>query len=311
MKYIYILFVALCFLACKNRSSVDIVDKSPNPVKKTVLLRKSPLNAVLNIERLGLLDSMIVCKSVNTDNLFYCLDRKTFAVIDSMGVKGGGAEEFVAPHFISGAHSWMVADNGRRDIVWKKNGITTRRVPLNIQTTLFNPMFYADSLLCFVENYPNKLIWRLYNYETGETVDKVVFKDEDEKENASLNDFTYGIGTDYLAIAQLNFNKIFIYERKNEKMELRHIVRGEEVSGKLYYSNIACSHNRIYALYQGNVNLENQTGKSLIEVYSLDGKLLESLEIDIIADRFLLDEENNRILLLSPFDDDNIYFLSL
>lgn len=310
-RHLYALLVAFCFSACQNQSKVNTINKNLEPIVKDASLQKVPIDAVLGIESMSILDSMIVCRSANTDRLFYCLDRKTFAVIDSMGTKGGGADEFVAPHFVAGANDWMIVDNGKRDIVWVKENVKIRKVPLNIQSTLSAPMLYSDSLMCFIENYPNELIWELYNYETGKIVDKVTFKDEEQKGNAYLYDFAYGIGPDYLAIAQLNFNKIFIYKMKNKKMELRSIVQGIEEEGKLYYSNITCLQDRIYALYQGHVDLDNKTGESVIEVYSLDGELLELLKTNIIADRFLLDKENNRILLLSPFDDDHIYWVSL
>lgn len=309
--HIYGIAVALGLYACQNHSKVNIINKNLNPIVKDVLLQKVQLDAVLGIESLSLCDSMIICKSANTDRFFYSMDRKTFAVVDSMGIKGGAADEFVAPHIVFGANDLMIVDNGKRDIVWRKDGVMIRKVPLKIQSTLSDPKFYSDSLICFIENYPNELNWELYNYETGKIVDKVTFKDEEQKGNAFIYDFTYCIGPNYLVIAQLKFNKIFIYEMKNKQMELRNIVKGSESEGRFYYSNITCSSDRIYALYQGNVDLKNQTGESVIEVYSLDGELLEVLRMNIVADRFLLDQENNWIVLLSPFDDDHIYLTSL
>lgn len=309
--HIYVLLVAFFFSACQDQPKVNMVNKSSDPIVKNVRLEKIPLNAILNIESLSLLDSVIVCKSASTDRLFYHLDKNTFAVVDSMGIKGSGADDFVAPHFVAGATDWMVVDNGKRDIIWRKDNATMRKVLLNIQSALSYPKFYSDSLMCFIENYPNELIWELYNYETGRIIDKIVFKDEKQEGNASKYDFTYCVGLNYLAIAQLRFNKIFIYEMKNAKMELQTIVEGDEAEGHFYYSNIICSRDRIYALYQGAINLENRTGESVIEVYSKEGTLLELLKTNIIADRFLLDEACARILLLSPFDDNHIYRMSL
>lgn len=309
--HIYAFLVAFCFSACQDDSKVTIINKNLGAVVKNVSLQKVPLNAVLAIESLSLLDSIIVCKSANTDRFFYSLNKNTFAVVDSMGIKGGGADEFVAPHLVTGANDWMVVDNGKRDITWRKDGVAIRKVPLNIQSTLCDPKFYSDSLMCFIENYPNELIWELYDYETGKIIDKVIFKDEQQKGNASIYDFTYDIRPNQLVIAQLKFNKIFIYKMKNKKMELQSIVKGDEKEGNFYYSSIICSRDRIYALYQGNIDLNSQTGESVIEVYSWNGELLELLNTNIIVDRFLLDEENNRILLLSPFDDDHIYWVSL
>ena len=70
---------------------------------------------------------------------------------------------------------------------------------------------------------------------------------------------------------------------------------------RITYSDIACG-NYIYLLSQKNVNVEDATGFSEIEIYDYDGVCIKKLVLNIIADKMLLDEANHRLLLTSIED---------
>lgn len=295
----------------EKSNAADVLPKGSFPVEKEGALKKIPLHYLLNIEAWSWFGDRIVCKSSGTDSPFYCLDPVNFSVVDSVGKIGPGPGELIAPHFVSGARRWMVADNGRREIIWYEGGRIVGKTGLKTGAALNAPALYADSLICFIENTPHQLAWRLYNYETGREVTHIAFQDKEQKGKAEQYDFTYATGKNFLAIARLYSDQVFIYEMGNGKTELRHTIRGTTEEGKFYYSSVVCSGDRLYLLNQEEVDLAAGTGRSRIEIYSLDGKPQARIAVPLIADRFLVDRQRGRILLLSPFDDDHVYALSM
>lgn len=305
----------LAFTVCGRQAeecvTADVLPKGPFPVERNGELVKHPLNYLLAVEEWGWLDSVIVCKSPGTGMPFYCLDPATWTVVDSIGKIGPGPGELIAPHFIAGARRRMIADNGRRELVWYEGGRIAGKTGLKTGAPVNFPSFYADSLICFIENYPDELVWRLYNYVTGREAVHVAFQDKEKKGKAEQYDFTYATGKNYLAIARLYSNQVLIYDLKDGKAELRHTIRGKTDDGRFYYSAVVRSGDKIYLLNQENVDPAAETGRSRVEVFSLDGRPLECITIPLIADRFLVDGKRGRILFLSPFDDEFIYTLSL
>lgn len=130
--------------------------------------------------------------------------------------------------------------------------------------------------------------------------------DTSNKGNASLYDFVWNSNhANRIVIAHQHSERYIVYETDSEHRIVESRIfdtKDDSFSpDRITYSDIACG-NYIYLLSQKNVNVEDATGFSEIEIYDYDGVCIKKLVLNIVADKMLLDEANHRLLLTSIED---------
>lgn len=311
-----ILLCCISFACQTEKPNQKTIQKGKFINKTEASTSKMSYNTIMDIDYWSLSDSLIICKCNEADYCFYLFNKNDISLFSSYGIRGDGPDEFVAPHIIRKGNNLKILDNGKRNIrsfEIKDSVISTSKIfPLQTNDLYDLTTNYSDSLLCMASNNPNSLKLSLYNYYIGNTVDSILFHDPEKKSNSFIYNFFFDITNDKLVIAHTFLERISIYNIKEEGFTHQLTIDGniptEFGQNKIvYYTDVACNSNKIYCLTQRSQYAKNKY--STVEVLSWDGTLEKEITLDIFATRILIDNEKKRLILFSPSDEDNIYFL--
>lgn len=266
--------------------------------KYSIQTRSISTDAILSIDEWLLDDTLVVCATHKNEYCFYRLHVDSFHLIDSLGKRGNGPDEFVFPQISSHSSGvYYVIDNGRnKSYFMNKDNITP------IRTKKQNGLIAAPRLINYpivghVENMQSKKVWKKQNILTGEILDSLCI------ESAMSEDLYWSCFGDKVVIGFLNQNQFAVGTQENEEMMCWTLFAGYTQKNKLYYSDVVCGENCFYLLSQQQVDMRGGSGYSTIEVYDMKGRPLVCIDLDIVARRMLIDEKNKRVMLLSPLDD--------
>lgn len=322
MKPIHnILLIFLCCIsfACQTDNlNQKTIQKGKFTTKIETTTSKVSHNTIMDLDYWSLLDSLVICKCNEADYCFYLLNKNDMSLFSSHGIRGDGPDEFVAPHIIRKGKNLNILDNGKRNIRFFeiKDSIitTTKTFPLRTTDLYDLTTNYADSLLCMSSNNPHFLKLSLYNYYTGITIDSICFNDSEIKGNSFIYSYFFDIANNKMVLAHTFLERISIYSVKPEgfthELTINGTIPKDFGQNKIiYYTDVACTSDKIYCLIQKSQYAKNKY--STIEVLNWDGSFEKEIKLDIFATRVLIDNEKNKLILFSPSDEDNIYFLDI
>lgn len=216
----YIIITVTCFLlhGCKINMGHDrqgrIIMRQPFEEEKVINPTFVPIDTMIAFENWSMGDSLLWVESNGTENFFYALRSNDFKIKHALGKKGDGPEEFVMPHLVQGASELIVLDNALHSIRWLslETGLIEREKRLSLQNTYWQPCYFDRNTLCFIQNSPNELMWAIYDMNTQEIIDSLLFADKTGKGNAIQYEFVYYVDTVQLAIAFSHDNAVSYYK---------------------------------------------------------------------------------------------------
>lgn len=315
-------FTSKCFLLLVLIMQVGCSDSDKSPEwdlrkdksnyflqKYSIPTRPISIDATLSIDEWLLDDTLVVCTTYKNAYCFYRLRVDSFHLIDSLGKRGNGPDEFIFPHISSHSSGvYYVIDNGKNKSYFiNKDSIT------QIQTKKKSGLITAPQLINYpivgyVEDLQSKKIWRKQNMLTGETLDSLCIEGI-EGSAMSENLYWSHLG-DKVVLGFLNQNQFAVGTPDNAARMRWTLFTGNTQTEKLYYSDVVCGEKCFYLLSQQQVDMKKKSGYSMVEIYDMEGQSLACIDLDIIARRMLVDEKNKKIILLSPLDD-NIHIGTL
>lgn len=254
-----------------------------------------------------MLDGEIVCKTESPEALYTVLDSSAFSKKYVFGKKGHGKNEWVAPHILAKTEQGLlVLDNGDKKLYSVKDAEIQSVKKCSLRDAVNDAKEIEYPVIGYVSTTPDAQYLKLTNVENDNAIDSISFVDTSNKGNASLYDFVWNSNhANRIVIAHQHSERYIVYETDSEHriVESRTFDTKDDSFSpdRITYSDIACG-NYIYLLSQKNVNVEDATGFSEIEIYDYDGVCIKKLVLNIIADKMLLDEANHRLLLTSIED---------
>lgn len=314
--YMFCLLGSVLCAACSDNKPKSAPNEIGKLKEETKTSSKVMLNPQWGIDGLvGVKDGSLVCKSSHAEFFYYVLDGKDFSLEKSFGVKGNGRNEWVAPCLLLSLEKGIsyVLDNGTRKMTTLKNYAVSLVSDSKVDGIANLPQVHGR-YLCYSDEKPNRIAFRLNDFTTNEALDSVVFEDSQRQGNSYLDAFVYAIHGETVVLAQ-NLKDCFEVYQLSSDSRLRHIceVRGVGQTDEdrfVYYSSVALDDSHIYMLSQRHVDVGNQSGYSSIEVYDMDGKALRNIHLDFIASQMVLNPATHSLLLLSALDG-NLYVVSV
>ncbi len=277
-RTIYILFIiaTLFFAGCKNGERKDTtISNSKNFAIATSV----------ETESIQLPDSISIKDWVNSKNEILCLTEKadyTFSILsldslkplNSFGKRGHGPQEMVSPHvLVSDNGKFSVLDNGKRKIYEMGNMQWTNEKDISSFDTFNLPKVFGDSLIVYQEATPNVLRLKVYNPAASGAQTVTSFPETEDADNSDLFDFVFDTHKNLIVTANLYADKFTIMETGKDIKP----IRKTEISGndrfnpnRIVYSDIICD-DVIYLLCQENVDVNDYSGFSTIEIYDYSG----------------------------------------
>lgn len=290
----------------KKQCEWDLCKEKSNDFLKKYSISTQPIStdATISIDEWLLDDTLVVCTTSKNEYCFYRLQADNFNLIDSLGKRGNGPNEFVFPHI--SRHSfgiYYVIDNGNnKSYVVSKDSIVQLRFK-NQNYLITAPQMINYPIIGYVKDLQSEKIWRKQNMLSGETLDSLHIREIKSKNGIIGNDFSWSHCGDKVVLGFLYQNQFAVGIQENNMPTQWTLFSGDTQTDGLYYSDVVCGEECIYLLSQQQVNMKTQSGYSKVDIYNYDGRPLASIDLDIIARRMLIDEEDKRIILLSPLDD--------
>lgn len=248
-------------------------------------------------------DSTIICKTEDDNAVYAILDKETLQKTSDFGKIGHGNKEWINPFLIAAnGNNIIVADNGTRKIYNVAGGKIEDRQKLAGTELLNDPKSISYPIIGYVAMSPKSMGLKITNIEQMQTIDSICFTSKDG--NSQIYEFAWACHDSHIVIANQHANQFILCTLDGDK----HIKNKEFFEGKaafdenkVFYTDAACDNNFVYLLSQKQVNMEDGSGHSEIEIYDFNGKPQRKLVLDFIAFKMLLD--NNRLLLTSVADD--------
>ncbi len=318
-KYTYIIIaITYCFFTgCKVNTDTSrqgqVVIRQTFKKEIYATPKSMSIDTMMAFENWNIIDSLLLIESNGTEDFFYVFHSDNFKMEHSFGKKGNGPEEFIMPHLIQGAPDIMILDNALHSINWLSSdtGLIERKTMLPLQNTYWQPHYFDENTLCFIQNSPNELKWVIYDMQTKEIKDSLLFIDETNKGNTIQYEFAYYVDTTQLAISFNYDNVTSYYKIHNKKLIPQFTIKGERLDDKMYGTGVFIFRDNIYVLNQENIDMQTHKGESYLDVYSKGGDSLCRVHLNMIAGCMLLDLRNERILFYSPENEDAFFSILL
>ncbi len=315
--YIVITLISCLLTCCKVNTDVrkhgQVVIRQAFEKEIYVTPKSMPIDTIIAFENWNIVDSLLLVESNGTEDFFYVLHSDNFKMEHSFGKKGNGPEEFIMPHLVQGSPEIMILDNALHSINWLSSdtGLIERKTMLPLQNTYWQPHYFDENTLCFIQNSPNELKWVIYDIQTKEIKDSLLFIDETNKGNAIQYEFAYYVDTTQLAISFNYNNAISYYKIHNKKLIPQFTIKGEKQDDKMYGTDVFILGDNIYVLNQENIDMQTHKGETYLDVYSKKGNSLCRIHLNIIAGCMLLDLQNGKVLFYSPENEDAFFSVHL
>ncbi len=315
--------------ACAKPQTPEI--KKDFPKKVTLTESKKIFQDVIILpSSMTIIDNYLLTLSDKTDTLIHIFSLPDLKIIKSIGVKGGGPDDFNLAKFCINESSYLyIFDyfNINSRVIKKIDFQSTNKYKtikkygisgFDDFSTFFTPHILNDTLLYYVNVSKGKCSINSFNLNSQKIV--LSSKYEIKKEETNFNPFYY------INKGAINMNKqtvAYFYLYKDQidfydtNLKPKKIVIGEAPSkinnpddaleNKVYYMSTFAGTNKLY--------FKNCKGKSLetakqnpqyIEVFDNEGNPLIEYKIEKPFIHFVVDEKNNKIYVTSKDED---YFI--
>ena len=97
MKSIFYLFIVLLLYSCREADREKDVVAEDNIIHPVV--HRIAFKQLLNVDKIGVYDSLSVLINRKTDSIFYVYNSSDFAYRGAWGAQGNGPEDFQFPFF--------------------------------------------------------------------------------------------------------------------------------------------------------------------------------------------------------------------
>lgn len=310
LRFFYALYLLGCiFLTSCECNKPKSISNDINKIRiENKTADKFVLKSQWNIKSMvGIKDGSLICKSNNNENIYYVLNSQKFSLGKTFGVRGNGKDEWNFPNLLLSQEKGVsyVIDNGKRKITVLRDYSISEIIDSPIKGIVNNPKMYGK-YLCYSDENPDKIVFRLNDFKTCEPLDSVEFEDDTHKGCSYLHSFVYDNNDKTVVLAHTLKDSFEIYSISPDS-HLQQIceVKGDGLADEkknAYYYSAVIDENKIYLLSQRHVDIKSQSGYSSIEVYGLDGKALRNIRLDFIASQMRMNPENHTLLLLSETD---------
>lgn len=340
MKNFFFFIIAIILSSCTGTNQVKeiiIENNITNPV-----VHRVEAEQLLNVDKIGVYDTLSVFINRGTDSIFYMYDSSDFTYKGACGVIGNGPEDFQFPFFLKKANDnngiinlYDVNAAAFKDINVKKllrrepNAIMSMKMPTLL---IGSPDLHLKNDSCFIGNIDSGSgLYFIYdsNKDKIKWVEfpKLLQSPQGDFTVMNMNRITLNFESDRVVSAMGYYNLLFLYNSKNDlikTVQLGHdeisptVVDGYHISGDNFICcrDITSSDKAVYVLEQ-NIREKDfekvDNVPSRIVVFDWDLKYLKTYLLPHYSLGFVYDKFHNRILYtaLNSEGGTDIYFFYL
>lgn len=322
-KFAYILLLFIILESCSRIEKNDVTH-IPKPVFSNNSFLKSdsikidviidPWNWKVDKEQISILSGN------NMDKFLYSFSLPDFTLLYKYGTMGRGPGEFLAVNWLNSVNDARLGlyDIPKRriysyitgkDTLYLKDSYELYSVDGKLCRPYTTIQEINDSLFLLKADQRNETILEVLNVNTMEIIQNftsVLKRNPDVIYTKYFFDIAYNRGN-RIIFAYQYIDRLEFFSLDSTNMIKPELVIGsdeEQIKEKdiqklvTYYTDIKCTDNYIFALYQGSV--EHSEIKSVIEIYKLDGTPVKRLILDQFIRLFAIDPYRNCIYGYNP-----------
>jgi len=340
MKNIFFFIIVIILSSCKrtnHEKEIIIENRIINPVTHRVEVKQ-----LLNVDKIGVYDTLSVFINRGTDSIFYMYDSSDFTYKGACGGIGNGPEDFQFPFFLSRTDSndgvinlYDVNAAAFKEINVKKlfrkepNAIVSKKMPALL---IGSPDLHLKNDSCFIGNIDSGSgLYFIYDSNEDKInwveFPKILQSPHGDFTVMNMNRITLNFESDKVVSAMGYYNLLFLYNSENELIktiqlgydEIRPtVVDGYHISGDNFICcrEIKSSDKAVYVLEQNIREKEFEkadNAPSRIVVFDWNLKYLKTYLLPHYSLGFVYDESRNRILYtaLNSEGGTDVYFFCL
>jgi hypothetical protein len=275
------------------------------------------INEIIDIHDLISVDNQIIIQTSVVDTLFYSYLLPEFQAYYMFGRRGQGPDEYLYPRLATdGKKKLYLYDNAKKKFVEfvlsEKKFVVVNTLDVNTHMLVDKMLTINDSLFCAKESNPNEIKFTIFSIENNKFEKISEYKIESNlKGETSEKDFLITNNNERMATFYIHKKQIRLYQL-NEKKKIKEtftlLATRKENKNIFHYSDLCCTSQYIFALYQGfDPDLLKSGDRSTIEIYNWEGKLIKTLKADRIINRIIVNENINCVYGISPYESEYIY----
>lgn len=335
------------FFGCENNNSTN--NRFVKEFKEVITLKSTSIPQIEQFTpgRIHLLDSLLVIRDYTDDEKFHIYNKNTLKKITAFGLIGDGPDEFKEPEWNGQSFKKPNSEDTFIRIIEYGYGIiydvnlskVLRKEPdIKDQKYYFNPDIYnCDNVFFLGEEGVSVLGEATYNesikyfktslnnmgayVQTGEFNQDKLLKQAtlDDRINLDRSYLSYSERNNKFIAGYLRYNKIVILNSNLE--EINTVIYGDELIGPkstnvwaedniFYFRNSYCGEIFFYISYIGPDDHGNaQDLSNEIHVYDFKGNPLKKYLLDVEIEKFVIDEKDGKIYIITG-NDDNPYVIA-
>lgn len=332
---IFYMLCAMLFACCSFKSNLPTDVKT---IPKQAIGEDSVPSFAINLpflfypERWYLNDSMLYVLN-SKESPFLSVFNFSDNTYMQWGSIGNGPNEFIVPSlckmkyqrqvgiYSNSLNKLVIYDVLRDTIVLKKSfhfpiWNEGRKLP-KAYTRMIQ---FDDSLFVGTSFMPREIAVELLDLQSEKVVDTVQFPlQASDGESSAPYECKVDVNSDYLVAAYRYINRLEIFRLSSRGFRLETIIGDGKDQSDLYrldkddemiyyYSDIFCGKDKIYALYQGTQVKDLNLNISKLEIYSMEGELLQQLNLGRSVESIVVDEKPGLVYAYDRNEENDVIY---
>ena len=312
MKHSVIILSLILLLSC-HRTSEQVERQMLDSQFQSCIVANDSVKALpveVKVRQWALAGDTLYILSTERSNFLNEIKLEDMSLVGSFGNIGQGPGEYIYPRLISSGFGGMFLGDAHLGIIRPINDSLKHEIiiPGDQQVQMNDAYLLNDTSLAYVALSPICTRLLVRDLTTGEDRDSlqlpvIPFPDSE----MSTTDFQVGSNGEYFVVAYKGVERFDIIRQADNLRPGSTVVFQGDASPdnrKFFFFDLACGKDFFALLSMKNKDVSQAESYPDIEIYDYQGNPLTKISINFLAYRILIDENRNRLLLLSATDDD-------
>ena len=312
MKHSVIILSLILLLSC-HRTSEQVERQLLDSQFQSYIVANDSAKALpveVKVRQWALAGDTLYVLSTERSHFLNEINLEDMSLVSSFGNIGQGPGEYIYPRLISSEFGGMFLGDAHLGIIRPINDSLKHEfiIPGDQQVQMNDAYLLNDTSLAYVALSPICTRLLVRDLTTGEDRDSlqlpvIPFPDSE----MSTTDFQVGSNGEYFVVAYKGVERFdIIRQADNLRPGSTVVFQGDASPGnrKFFFFDLACGKDFFALLSMKNKDVSQAESYPDIEIYDYQGNPLTKISINFLAYRILIDENRNRLLLLSATDDD-------
>lgn len=318
MKHCATILIFILLLSCNRNSREGTVKTMADRFPVDIAAKDSVVEFpnMFALEEWGIKGDTLFILSSGQDSIVSLISMENMSLVQSFGSIGQGPDELLHPHLLKSEQGGMFLGDGMSGRIRRIDkgclgeiiSNPGRPIPMNDACLL------GRSHLAYVFYSPRKTQLLIQELSSGSVSDSLSLPMLEPYPKTEVSTLAFKVSSNgqFFVAAYQGVDRFDIVRQSDHHFMDPNVYKGSSPTGenRFFFIDVNCGSDFFAVLSMKGKDVFSEKSFPDIEIYAYDGSPLARLRIDFLASKVLIDDEENRLLLLSA-NDENLHLIPI